>query len=146
MGRVDEEIQAAAEALGDTDDPAAGLGLLAQRFLESVRRPRVLQLRRLVIGEAGRFPELGRTYWERAFETGLTTLSAGLRRLADRGLLLVDDADVAAQHFAALVLWIPMNRAMFCGPGEHLSDARLGETADTGVRAFLRAYSPTTTG
>ena len=28
-------------------------------------QPRLLQLRRLVIGEAGRFPELGRTFYER---------------------------------------------------------------------------------
>src|SRR4030081_2276497 len=61
--QVDEETQAAVLALGETDDLERDLGQLARRFLGSLREPRVLQLRRLIIGEAGRFPALGRTYW-----------------------------------------------------------------------------------
>jgi len=38
---------------------------LARRPLALVMQPRILQLRRLVIGEAGCFPELGRTFYER---------------------------------------------------------------------------------
>ena len=37
---------------------------LARQLLATVMQPRILQLRRLVIGEAGRFPELGRTFYE----------------------------------------------------------------------------------
>src|SRR5579859_2118878 len=46
-------------------DLAAALGRLAREYVRSVIRPEVLRLRRLVIGEAGRFPELARTYHER---------------------------------------------------------------------------------
>ena len=38
---------------------------LASRLLARVIQPRLLQLRRLVISEAGRFPELGRLFYER---------------------------------------------------------------------------------
>jgi TetR/AcrR family transcriptional regulator, mexJK operon transcriptional repressor len=51
--------------LADTGDVEADLRALAGRQLERVMQPRLLALRRLVIGEAGRFPELGRAYYER---------------------------------------------------------------------------------
>src|SRR6202163_4362824 len=38
---------------------------LGRRLLARVLQPRVLELRRLVIGEASRFPELGRAFYER---------------------------------------------------------------------------------
>jgi len=138
--QVDEETQAAVLALGETDDLERDLGQLARRFLGSLREPRVLQLRRLIIGEAGRFPALGRTYWREGFERALATLAAGFQRLVDRGLLRLDDPLFAAQHFAGLVLWIPMNQVMFNG-GESVTDDQLERAADAGVRAFLAAYS-----
>ena len=51
--------------LADTGGVEADLRALAERQLERVMQPRLLALRRLVIGEAGRFPELGRAYYER---------------------------------------------------------------------------------
>jgi TetR/AcrR family transcriptional regulator, mexJK operon transcriptional repressor len=48
-------------------------------------QPQVLQLRRLVIAEAGRFPELARAYHERAQERVLATLASRLQGLAERG-------------------------------------------------------------
>ncbi|TMM00576.1 MAG: hypothetical protein E6G10_15890 [Actinobacteria bacterium] len=44
--------------LQDSGDLEADLRRLARRLLRRVMQPRILQLRRLVIGEAGRFPEL----------------------------------------------------------------------------------------
>jgi hypothetical protein len=113
--RKRQAIVEAVLALGETDDLERDLGQLARRFLGSLRQPQVLQLRRLIIGEAGRFPALGRTYWREGFERALATLAAGFQRLVDRGLLRLDDPLFAAQHFAGLVLWIPMNQVMFNG-------------------------------
>lgn len=80
-----------------------------RRLIAATCQPEVLRLRRLVIGEAARFPELGRTYWERGFERGLATLADQLRRLADRGLLQLEDPQLAAHQFAGMVLWVPVN-------------------------------------
>ncbi|REE97460.1 TetR/AcrR family transcriptional regulator [Thermomonospora umbrina] len=141
LAETDQQNQAAVQTLGDTDDPARGLQELARRFLASIRAPRVLQLRRLVIAEAERFPELGRAYWESGFERGITTLAEGFRRLTERGLLTTADPVVAAHHFAGLVLWIPMNRAMFCGDQDAITASELDHLAESAAAAFLAAYT-----
>jgi TetR/AcrR family transcriptional repressor of mexJK operon len=139
-GRVDQFVQLATATLEDTDDLEKDMRRLARRYITSVMQPQVLQLRRLVIGESGRFPELGRSYYERAQERVLAALASSLRHLHDRGLLRVDDPMLAAQHFAFLILSIPLDRAMFCGDGETFTAADLERFADAGVRVFLSAY------
>jgi TetR/AcrR family transcriptional regulator, mexJK operon transcriptional repressor len=137
---IDELVETATLALQDTEDVERDLGALARQLLSSITQPQVLRLRRLVIGEAGRFPELGRSYWERGFERGLTTLASSLRQLAERGLLHVDDPLLAAHHFAGMILWVPVNRLMFTGEADPVTGAELERYADAGVRAFLAAY------
>jgi TetR/AcrR family transcriptional regulator, mexJK operon transcriptional repressor len=135
-------VQVATTMLQETEDLERDLRELARRYLASVLQPEVLQLRRLVIGEAARFPELGRTYYERAPERVLATLATLLQDLADRGLLRLDDPLLAASHFAFLILSIPLDRAMFCGDEESFTTADLERFADAGVRVFLAAYGP----
>jgi len=137
---VDEFIPVLTHLLQDPDDLEENLRELARRYLGSVIQPPVLQLRRLVIGEAGRFPELARTYYERVPERVVATLATSLQHLAERGLLRLDDSLLAARHFAALVLWIPLDRAMFVANGEPPAAAELERLAGAGVRVFLAAY------
>ncbi|MFJ5710009.1 TetR/AcrR family transcriptional regulator C-terminal domain-containing protein [Streptomyces sp. NPDC093105] len=60
-------------------------------------------------------------------------------RLVDQGVLKTDDPALAAHHFAGLLLWIPVNRAMFHGGVQH-TEADLDLYATAGIRAFLAAY------
>ena len=138
--RVDEFVEEMTALLEGTSDAERALGELARRYLDTVVRPQVLQLRRLVIGEAARFPDLARAYYERVPERMVGALAGGLRGLTDRGLLHVDDPQLAAQHFVALVLWIPLDRALFVPDAEALPDAELEHLAAAGVRVFLAAY------
>src|SRR3954463_11314429 len=69
----------------DSGDVEADLRALARRQLALVMQPRVLQLRRLVIGEVGRFPELGRTFYERGPGRTMEALAAAFTRLAQAG-------------------------------------------------------------
>ena len=46
------------EALGDTDDLAGDLGRFARQHIVDVTQPHLLRLRRIVIAEADRFPDL----------------------------------------------------------------------------------------
>lgn len=140
---IGELDQAMTRILQDSGDPAStekALGELARWFIAFLTRPQVRQLRRLVIAEAGRFPELGRGWYEDGFERGMATLASCFGELAERGQLRLDDPLLAANHFAGLVLWVPVNRIMFSGDEEQLTDADINHFAKKGVRAFLAAY------
>ena len=138
--RADDFLQYMTAVLQDTVDLEADLRQIAHRYLGTVLQPELLLLRRLVIGESGRFPELAHTYYERAPERTLDTLASSFQRLAERGLLRTDDAPLAARHFAYLVLGAPLDRAMFCGGDGEMTPAELERQADAAVRAFLAAY------
>jgi TetR/AcrR family transcriptional regulator, mexJK operon transcriptional repressor len=126
--------------LKDTGDVERDLRGFARRQLRAVMEPRLLALRRLVIGEAGRFPQLGRLFYERGPGRTIAALATMFERLASRGALELDDPRLAAAHFNWLVMSIPLNQAMLLGEDEPASPAELDRYADAGVRAFLAAY------
>jgi TetR/AcrR family transcriptional regulator, mexJK operon transcriptional repressor len=126
--------------LRDTGDVERNLRGFARRQLRAVMEPRLLQLRRLVIGEAGRFPQLGRLFYERGPGRTIDALATRFERLSSRGALELDDPRLAAAHFNWLVMSIPLNQAMLLGEDEPATSSELDRYADAGVRAFLAAY------
>jgi TetR/AcrR family transcriptional regulator, mexJK operon transcriptional repressor len=137
-----EPLESEVRELAESGDLEASLRDLARRQLDAVMQPRLMQLRRLVIGEAGRFPELGRGFYERGAARSVERFAEAFARLADRGALELDDPELAAAHFNWLVMSAPVNRAMLLGDAEIPSPAELDGYARTGVRAFLAAYGP----
>ncbi len=137
---VSDPVHEEVGRLEDSGDVEADLRRLARRLLERVMQPRILQLRRLVIGEAGRFPELGRAFYEQGPGRTIAALATVFERLAERGVLQLDDPRLAAAQFNWLVMSSPLNRAMFLGEDEPPARAELDHYADAGVRAFLAAY------
>lgn len=113
----------------------------ARFFLRGVMQPDVLQLRRLVIGEAGRFPEIGEVFYELGPKRAAEQLALALRELSTLHGFLTPDADVAAEHLLCLILSIPLDRAMLLGDQHGFTEAALDRYADVGVSVFLRAYS-----
>jgi TetR/AcrR family transcriptional regulator, mexJK operon transcriptional repressor len=140
VDEVSEPVHREVRKLEDTGDVEADLRDLARRQLSAVMQPRLLQLRRLVIGEVGRFPEAGRIFYERGPERAVATLAAALERLAARGVLRVDDPILAASHFNWLTMAYPMSRAMLVGDDDAPTPGELDRYAETGVRVFLAAY------
>jgi TetR/AcrR family transcriptional regulator, mexJK operon transcriptional repressor len=114
---------------------------LARRYIDGVLQPHVVALRRLIIAEAERFPDLARTYFEQAPARAIEVIADALRAYAERGLLTAGDPRLAAAHFAYLVLAIPQDRAQFY-PGERPSAAERDRLAEEAVRIFLAAYAP----
>jgi TetR/AcrR family transcriptional regulator, mexJK operon transcriptional repressor len=126
--------------LKDSGDIEADLRDLARRLLTRVIQPQLLQLRRVVIGETARFPELGRIFYQRGPGRTIAALAAAFERLAGRGVLQLDDPLLAAAHFNWLIMSIPLNQAMLLGREESPPRDELHRYADTGVRVFLAAY------
>lgn len=126
--------------LDETGDVADYLTAYAHRQLAVVVTPRIMQLRRLVIGEVSRFPELAEVLYERGPQRALTILAALFERLSQRGLLAVDDPHLAASHFNWLIMSDALNRAMLLGDAAIPKPAELRRQAEEGVRVFLAAY------
>lgn len=137
--RIDAMVDLVADIPAEADSLDENLTGLARQLLVALTQPQVIQLRRLVIANAEAFPELGAAWYEQGFERVLTTLAATFRRLTEKGLLKTEDPVVAAHHFAGLLLWIPVNQAMFRG-STGPTDAELDHCATSGIRAFLAAY------
>jgi TetR/AcrR family transcriptional regulator, mexJK operon transcriptional repressor len=140
IARVDEFIDSLATLPVASADLDQHLRDLARRHIRAVVDPQALQLRRLVIGESGRFPDLARAYYERVPQRVISILASHLQHLSDRGLLHMEDASLAANHLAWLVLAVPLDAAMFGGDTVHPSPAELDRFANAGVDVFLKAY------
>jgi TetR/AcrR family transcriptional repressor of mexJK operon len=140
VNEASDQVSNEVFSVQDTGDVEADLRDLARRQLALVIQPRILQLRRLVIGEVARFPELGQAFYDQGPGRTIAALAATFERLAERGLLQLDDPFLAAAHFNWLIMSIPLNRAMLLGDDEPPAPADLDRYADTGVRVFLAAY------
>lgn len=140
---IDGLLKLVADELAASDDPREGLGRLASKFLTALMQPDLLRLRRLVIANAERFPEVGQGWFTSGFGRVLQTLSGAFQRYVANGRLRMDDPLLAADHFAGLVLWIPVNRAMFSGNCDS-DPAELARYATAAVDAFLRGYGTET--
>ncbi|HTV67122.1 MAG TPA: TetR/AcrR family transcriptional regulator [Rhizobiaceae bacterium] len=124
----------------DGGDLAEYLADYGHKQLSAVLTPRIMQLRRLVIGEVSRFPDLAKVLYERGPARALGMLGALFERLAKRGVLKIDDPAVAAAHFNWLVMSDALNRAMLLGDYAIPKPAELKRHAREGVRVFLAAY------
>ncbi len=138
--RVEDVVALVLGTFAETRDLKKEFQLLGRRFLSVVMQPELLKLRRLVIANADRMPELGRTWYQNGFERVLAALEGSFSRLSERGLLRIERPNVAANHFAGMLLWIPVNEAMFTGNDKPFSAAELDRIADKAVETFLMAY------
>jgi TetR/AcrR family transcriptional regulator, mexJK operon transcriptional repressor len=110
------------------------------RQLSIVLTPRLMQLRRLVIGEVPRFPELAKALYEQGPQFAMSILASIFERLAKRGLLVLDNPAAAASTFNWLLMGDPVNRAMLLGDSAIPPEDELRRIAREAVRVFLAAH------
>lgn len=126
----------------DLDDDVAGhLQRYALRQLSVVLEPRLLQLRRLVIGEVARFPGLADALFDGGPARAITELTGVVSAYAERGLLVVADPRVAATHLNWLIMGAPLNEAMLLGDKGIPDDEALRRHVTEAVRIFVAAHS-----
>lgn len=74
----------------------------SERFLRKLIDPDSIRLHRLIVGEGGRFPEIGRIFFERGPQMVLERLSTYLRGCMAAGELRADDPMDAAMNLIQL--------------------------------------------
>lgn len=92
-------------------------------------------LRKLIENEGRRYPELFATWKDYGPGKNWPAISGRFARLASAGNIELDDPDLAARQFMALIGADLPNE-----PGQTVSDAQLEQAARNGVKTFLRAY------
>lgn len=131
-------------AMPHSDHVERDLRDFARAHLADVMQPELLRMRRILIGEAERFPDLAQAWYQAGPKRSCAVFATWFQALDERGLLRVPDPMLAAQHFNWLILSIPVNMAMSVPlDGPIFTRRELNHYADEGVRVFLAAYGPT---
>ncbi len=123
----------------DPRDVRASLTTLGGRFLDLLLSPDAIALHRLILGEVGRFPELGRVFWQAGPERNLAQIEAFLRAAGAAGMLDIGDARHAAEQFVGLVRGEIQLRYLLkleANPSERVVRATVNAAVDTFLRAF----------
>jgi TetR/AcrR family transcriptional regulator, mexJK operon transcriptional repressor len=141
VGRTEDTAQAQMAAMPDSENVSDDLRAVARHHLADVMQPNRLRLRRMLIGEAERFPELAQAWYASGPERSCLEFARWFTAWDRRALLRAPDPMLAAQHFNWLVLSIPLNKAMAYAEEDSLfTEAELNHYADEAVRVFLAAY------
>jgi TetR/AcrR family transcriptional regulator, mexJK operon transcriptional repressor len=114
----------------ETDLRAYGEALLAQ-----VVAPDVVRLRRIILAEADRFPDLAAGWHAQGPAKTVDDLAVRLGAALD-----LPDPHRAAEHLMWLLIADPLVRSMFV-PGATLTRTEITRRADAAVTAFLAAYA-----
>lgn len=126
----------------DSEDLVKDLRDLAERQATAILGGGIVRLRRLLIGEAERFPDLASEYYDRAPGRVMGALADLFATFAARGLLQVDDPQAAAEHFSFLAMGALLDRALFTLAADAPQRDHVTARARAGADAFLRAYRP----
>jgi len=125
--------------LNRDDDLETALRRFCAEFLTKIASPEALALRRLVIGETRRFPELGKIFYERAPRQTHLLLAEFVAHVQKRGLLPGVDPLRAAQHLT----WLCMSghyEMLLTGVIAEVSPVQVAADIDAALATFLRAY------
>lgn len=114
--------------------------VFAWAYADTVMRPEMLSLARLIIGEVSRFPEIGRAYQASGPDHLLRGIMRFLEAQRRSGRLAFDDAELAAQDLWGLILSAPRTQALYM-PETQPDRATLDRYIRNGLRVFLKAYS-----
>jgi len=139
---IEEECRAITDRIWPADvDPIDVEGTL-RRVAENIATvfldQRGLAIHRLIIAEAGKFPEIGRIFWEAGPQTLNHRLGGFLREAAARGLLDVPDPELAAIQFLSLVRGDLPLQSVLSFRSLQAEASRLVEGA---VRLFMAGYA-----
>jgi TetR/AcrR family transcriptional regulator, mexJK operon transcriptional repressor len=126
--------------LNPEDDLATALHRFCAEFLNKITSSQAVALHRLVVAETARFPEVGRTFHERAPQAVQNVLASYLADAMNRGTLRRDDPRLAARNLAGLCM-SGCHQLILLGVIEGPTPALVNADAERATAAFLRAYA-----
>jgi len=129
--------------------PASGAGKpirenltsLGVAFLGFILSPKLIAINRVVVGETGRFPELGRMFFDAGPGRGEARFAHLVERAMDAGELRPEDPVRAGRCLKDLILSDYHHRQLWGVLGE-ITPARIEAHVAYVVDAFLRAFAP----
>ena len=126
-------------------DIREGLIEFGVAFLEFVLREETMALHRLVIAECGRFPELGRLFYELGPQRGELRLSEYFRQAMSAGRIRQDDPLMVARRFKDLVasdIYLRRLWGVIDHPSPEAIRAHVTEAVDIFLQTFGQASDP----
>lgn len=125
-----------------TEHAERDLRIFARAHVADVIQPDLIRMRRLLMAEAERFPDLAAAWYHAGPGVSCAMFAGWFEAWHRRGLLRAPDPALAAEHFNWLILSIPLNKAMALPLRESpFSPAELDHYADEGTRVFLDGYA-----
>jgi AcrR family transcriptional regulator len=142
---IDQVTQAFRAQLSLILNPRDGVETALRRFclefLRKVASPEAIALHRLVVGEANRFPEMGRIFYERAHRQTQKLLADFLGEAMERGELRRDDPLIAARQLTGLCMY-GCHQQLLMAVIDSVSAEAIEGDVERAMTAFMHAYAP----
>jgi AcrR family transcriptional regulator len=123
----------------DGDDVEATLLMLGRAALSRATHPQNVRLKRIALNEAPLFPEFNVSAESMMWAGRQRAVTDTLRRFDESGAIKVDDLELAAEHFLAMVEAVPARMADF---GVFRSKEQQERHLRYAVRLFLHGVMP----
>jgi len=123
-----------------TDEVEENLRQSALHLSRKILQPEHIAIIRLVIGVAHKLPQVGRAFYESGPLYGRARLSAYLDHMVTKGILNIENTDLAAGQFLQLAYSELINLKLFRMVDE-ISDYDLLRAIDPAIAMFMAAYA-----
>lgn len=142
---VDDLVSRHGRALEVEFDPngdvVAALRRMGQALLQTLHSQPIVEIHRLTIGEATRFPELARMFHERAPARGKARLRQFVAEAMVRGKLRAGEPIDAVRQFVGMLQAGSVQQHLF-GLIEQPEAADIEREIEAALDAFMRAWAP----
>ncbi|MGW4053048.1 TetR/AcrR family transcriptional regulator [Streptomyces sp. NPDC004779] len=135
------DLEPTHSSIAAAPDLRSALVKLTTDWARILLRPDIMSLRRLVIGEIDRFPQLGRLWYRVSYDMNNGPLIEAFTELDARGELDAPDPRLAVQQLVAVTVGVPQLVRTF-SPEAEIEEAELERVISSGVDLFLARYAP----
>lgn len=119
----------------------ARLVALGCRYLRLLLSSEIMSVNRLVIAEAGRFPELGRIFYDNGPKSVIGVIASTLQQAAETGELKIEDPIAEAWRFKSLCEARLFEQCLW-GTRSGATETEILENVEPASAIFLKSHHP----